>query len=418
MHAVLQRIVALRQKVSPRSSYATSGAVASTFVVVGADEDVSLEWGDGLLQTGEFDKFVYVSGALDAVRADKDVRGNVLVFVNPTLEEVHLAGRLIDQRKTNLVFMVVVGEGKEGTVAGARALASGGRQVVVDEFPPHEWLATVCVNRGNGNGGSSSSSSSNSSGNGQAALGFNHQPSVQSRQQFRYLWDGAAKAAAGPTAAAQRGIYAAPHGSAALAPAVDAKLRVLQRLADKEMHDKTKWSADVWDNHIATALGVGFDDYAIYNSLRERFTGKSLDDALRLEGHEAAAAEALEEGEEGPEPKEEAAAAAAGPPVLAGAHGGGEEGDNPDGRAQYMVDMTVECLPEALARPGQVIARPGRRAQPSRPGRPNPSHTNPCSTVQTQRNALRLPGPIPAGLRVRRRRHHGAPSPPPAGAPY
>jgi len=363
MKDVLERMVALRRKVSPRSSYATSGAVASTFVVVGADEDVTLEWGDGLLHTGEFDNYDYVAGVMDAPRADKHVRSHVVVFVNPTLDEMDLAGRLVDQRKTNLVFIVLAGEGKEGSVAGARALASGARQVVVDEFPPQTWLTTVCVNRGSSSGssgssGSSSSSSSGSGGNGsssgQTALGFNQQPSVQSRQQFRYLWDAAAKAATSPTAASQRGIYAAHmHGPPALAPAMDAKLRVLQRLADKELHDKSKWSADVWDNHISTALGVGFDDYGIYNSLREKFTGTSLDAALRLDSRDAV--EALEEGEEGPEPE---VPAVAGPVPLAGAGAmGGDEGadsNNPDGRAQYMVDMTVECLPEALARPGQV----------------------------------------------------------------
>jgi hypothetical protein len=364
MKDVLERMVALRRKVSPRSSYATSGAVASTFVVVGADEDVTLEWGDGLLHTGEFDNYDYVAGVMDAPRADKHVRSHVVVFVNPTLDEMDLAGRLVDQRKTNLVFIVLAGEGKEGSVAGARALASGARQVVVDEFPPQTWLTTVCVNRGSSSSGSSGSSSSssgsggNGSSSGQTALGFNQQPSVQSRQQFRYLWDAAAKAATSPTAASQRGIYAAHmHGPPALAPAMDAKLRVLQRLADKELHDKSKWSADVWDNHISTALGVGFDDYGIYNSLREKFTGTSLDAALRLDSRDAV--EALEEGEEGPEPE---VPAVAGPVPLAGAGAmGGDEGadsNNPDGRAQYMVDMTVECLPEALARPGQVTGLP------------------------------------------------------------
>lgn len=99
--------------------------------------------------------------------------------------------------------------------------------------------------------------------------------------------------------------------------------RVLQRLADKSLLDGvTKYSKDKWESLIRNLLQKGGDDYAVYSLLREYYIGKNLEDSLKIQ------IPSLEEGRKC---------------VLKNEHENDNEGE--DGRANYMVEMTLECLP-------------------------------------------------------------------------
>lgn len=331
MEEVVNRIAVVRQKVSPRTSYATSGMAASTVLVAGGKcADTSrCAIGDGLLTTGEFEKYGGMKGATD-------VDGHVVVFVDPDSLGLDLVKEIMVLRKTNLVFVALI-----SASAASASASAGGKDVmskaavtdslsllaqvtvVVDEFPlSGTTLITVYSNSNASSSNSTSSSSSSRSADNDAqsrSIGFNGQPSVQSRQQFKYLWEGATRPQP-PQQQQQQHHSAGP----VLSPAQDAKLRVLQRLADKELFDKSKWTIEKWDATVSAGLARGLDDFGIYSMLRVYYTGKSLEEALRID--------------------------------LDGAGKGEvevEEEENPDGRANYMVDMTLECVPEEL-RSGQI----------------------------------------------------------------
>ena len=90
---------------------------------------------------------------------------------------------------------------------------------------------------------------------------------------------------------------------------------------------------------VAAGLARGLDDFGIYSMLRVHYTGKSLEDALRIDLNQGSGAEA-ESAVEGAKGEHKTDV--------------GEEEENPDGRANYMVDMTVECVPEGLMRAGHI----------------------------------------------------------------
>ena len=113
-------------------------------------------------------------------------------------------------------------------------------------------------------------------------------------------------------------------------------LRVLQRLADKELLDGSKFSRDKWETIIRNFLQNGGDDFGVYSLLRNYYIGKTLEESLKIEiqslnisGSDKTNCFAKSEGNE-------------------------EKEIGGDGRANFMVDMTIECIPTMTSLKGII----------------------------------------------------------------
>ena len=140
--------------------------------------------------------------------------------------------------------------------------------------------------------------------------GSQGQPAVRSRQQFRFLWSNAFNIGA------EVGIMDC------------GKQRVLQRLADKTSNSGQKWTAAEWDTFVSEALRQGKDDFDIYSLVRHKILGSPLEKDLVIK---------LDE-------RESSTSASTGGEVSKG-DVDEEEGD---GRAGFMVKMTLECVPDDI----------------------------------------------------------------------
>jgi hypothetical protein len=109
--------------------------------------------------------------------------------------------------------------------------------------------------------------------------------------------------------------------------------RVLQRLADKQLLDgTTKFTADKWEGLIRNLIQNGGDDFGVYSLLRKYYTGKTLEESLKIK------ISSLEESNLNNcdmknldcDMKNEAE----------------NEVEAEDGRANHLVNMTVACIPD------------------------------------------------------------------------
>lgn len=102
--------------------------------------------------------------------------------------------------------------------------------------------------------------------------------------------------------------------------------RVLQRLADKQLIDgTTKLSAAKWEELIRNLIQKGGDDFGVYSLLRKYYTGKTLEESLKIK------IASLEESN------------------LMNCNLKKEvenEAEAEDGRATHLVNMTVACIPD------------------------------------------------------------------------
>ena len=58
--------------------------------------------------------------------------------------------------------------------------------------------------------------------------------------------------------------------------------RVLHRLAEKELLNGTKLTKEKWELLIRKLIENGEDDFSVYSLLRKYYIGKSLEDSLRI----------------------------------------------------------------------------------------------------------------------------------------
>ena len=58
--------------------------------------------------------------------------------------------------------------------------------------------------------------------------------------------------------------------------------RVLHRLAEKELLNGTKLTKEKWESSIRKLIENGEDDFSVYSLLRKYYIGKSLEDSLRI----------------------------------------------------------------------------------------------------------------------------------------
>ena len=116
--------------------------------------------------------------------------------------------------------------------------------------------------------------------------------------------------------------------------------RVLHRLAEKEILDGTKFTKEKWELLIRKIIENGGDDFSVYSLLRKNYIGKNLEDSLKInivsmnENEENKNCVVKESNFDGSNTSATTVAATA--------------EIEEDGRANYMADMTIECIPQPL----------------------------------------------------------------------
>lgn len=120
-------------------------------------------------------------------------------------------------------------------------------------------------------------------------------------------------------------------------------LRVLQRLADKELLDGSKFPREKWETIIRNFLQNGGDDFGVYSLLRNYYIGKTLEESLKINiqslnisDNNSGSGSGCFAKSEGNEEKE-------------------KEKEGGDGRANFMVEMTIECIPSVTSSKGNIV---------------------------------------------------------------
>ncbi len=302
MISLCQRICTLRRQVCPRTSYATAGAATSELVVAGSIEgskDKAL-FSENILKLNEFTSLKEVNSVSELSRA---IQGHVAVYLAPSSsaspsiehevdEYIIEFKRLLQEKKSNLIALVVP-LGCYRDSMNSALTDSTKYTVITEEFGSmYKLLIAYCKPD------SVPLSSNNMKGN-------HGQPSVKSRGQFKFLWD-----------SARDGKDTIDFG----------KQRVLQRLSDKAVYNKAnpsvekKLSIPEWDEIIGRMLyQEKLDDFGIYSQLRKLFVGTSLVEDLEITTNASAAASASRTDD--------------------------DEGAGGEGRASYLVSLTVNCIP-------------------------------------------------------------------------
>jgi hypothetical protein len=315
MKSVAERIVSIRQQICPRTSYATSGTASSMAIMIAEQamfqDPATRSLIKELMNTEDFERIE----ERDILRSETnydDIHGHVIISVNCGEDGVNSAMNLMKNKKTNLVFFLVqpslsihIESLKDGNKTNdaekimnmIHKIKDEKTIIVLDNFSINNQkiqLITSHVSL------CAESLQSNVSGSDNTKTihgkGYNNQPSVQSKLQFKYLWS--------------------------LNSPADGKNRILQRLADKELKSGIKYNKEKWESLIQILIDKNCNDFHIYDMLRKNYIGKSLDESLKID------IRSINERIEEREIKVEAV--------------------NEDGRANFLVDMTLQCIPVSM----------------------------------------------------------------------
>lgn len=233
--ALVEHIVSMRRRVCPRTSYATSGTAASVAYILtttqrtGAAQLIS----QGLKTSGEFDTVVVHDRLSDLARS---VNGNVILLYGCITPEAQQTVQSIFEN-SKLKLAVLVWFTEETGISIDAAMMGRFEQ---RELNCEKYHIVSCYNYKKLVADS--------------LVGFNGQPSVQSRAQYKYLWGN-------NSAHAEQG-----------------KERVLQRLADKTLYGSanTKLTVQQWDGLVQQCIANNVDDYGIYDMIRQKVLGSTL----------------------------------------------------------------------------------------------------------------------------------------------
>lgn len=307
-------ICTVRNKVCPRSSYQVGGTVASSLFVFPCSnhEEMLTFWNSNIwpavLAAKEFEQQYSYTTTAKLVEA---LSGHVVIILGDAEES--LQAEILQQLttgKTNLCFQLrqhqatamQVDDDNNEDINSPIARKVSNRLQHSEHIFEHLhlelkiwYMRTLKTIR----------TAQTTTGGTSISLGFNGQPSVASRRQFLYLWN-MLQSSSTTTAEEEAAIE-------------EGKLRVLQRLATKDLLYNRKLSAEEWNEHIEKALKESKNDTGIYSLIREQTLAKTLKDSL----NEVVVVKAKD------------ATSSAGP----------TEDDNEGDRSSVLVDMTMECLP-------------------------------------------------------------------------
>lgn len=307
------QIVQLRQQICPRTSYASAGSAASTiffFTHSNSSSSTSTTTTEfmntiekEILSTKEFEHILYFNILEELIMK---LQGNVILVIEPPtpLRLSDWQGLLL-QRKTKLILFLTSSV-SSNEIHNLEKITSANHLSLSKTQHDHHWLLAVYLSQESIALLNQSSSSSSAS-----LKAFNGQPSVQSKQQFKYLWE-----------------------NNALDGRAEAKERVLQRLADRETYEKKKHPKAFWNSLITTDLTQNKDDWQIYSHLRHVFLGHTLEEDLQR-----STTIPCPGGECDHKHNKEAEET---------------EGKGEEGRASHLVDLTISTLPRHLMEKGRI----------------------------------------------------------------
>ena len=126
-------------------------------------------------------------------------------------------------------------------------------------------------------------------------------------------------------------------------------LRVLQRLADKELLDGSKFPREKWESIIRNFLQKGGDDFGVYSLLRNYYIGKTLEESLKIniqslninDNNSSCSSGCFAKSESNEEKENEKEKE--------------KEKEGGEGRANFMVEMTIECIPSVTSSKGSTV---------------------------------------------------------------
>jgi ubiquinone/menaquinone biosynthesis C-methylase UbiE len=305
MNKLSDKIALTRRRVCPRTSYATSGYAASTlFSFVVGDTSVEAQQivnrlEEELVNVKEFDQ---VESFHAWNRLTERISGHVILCFVLSLE-------LLQEVALNLISMLKQDSNKLFFILIPKFVVNGGNIVSIlesykTEFKIEESVyeegTLLAVHKNNTFNRSLLNKKINYCA---LPIGFNGQPAVNSRCQFRYLWGLL------PRFNDRKDFPTNEERE----EQTENKARVLQRLADHECFDRSKRPVAYWDKLITDILQTpAGDDWMIYNALREQFMGHTIEHDI----------------EHPPKPTKSA--------------------DEEDGRVDFLVKCIWECLPTDL----------------------------------------------------------------------
>ena len=272
MNNLCERVASIRKQICPRTSYATSGSMATQLNVLlleGLDlslKELEGEFKECLVQTKEFETLLKVScksGAAIMKDVPKDHVSLLLLPKNtPQLSEeiLQFVESLARTRTVPLLFVLVEIEidseqkGKEGASARSTAEKESYLSPVVKDSLKNRGVGCSCNSYDKhrlmsfyANSQVSLLADSLEANKHKNPKGHNGQPAVHTRSQFKYLWDNYAKRI-------QNG----------RGPRDCGKTRVLQRLADRDTYLGRKLDRSEWEAIVTDVLTGGGDDFAVY----------------------------------------------------------------------------------------------------------------------------------------------------------
>lgn len=348
MHSSIGDYIArVRNAVCPRTAYATAGGAAKECRLYclenapGIAATVSASWNEQikslkecLIITKEFHTIVENSVPCNASNYTIESKGNVTIIMIPlTAIEESGGAEVVIMEKARILLStqqspLIIAIFEQGAQRDIRLPTNDGNIThCVEVLHGYKIVAMFA---------SSSCDSMSSIGDhaAQSSLGSKGQPSVQSRRQFAYLWEIWQNNADEKVITVDSG-----------------KERVLQRLADRTITaqcgagaegavpvgseqsgkaDDRKLSAAEWDKIVKACLESGMDDFGVYNAVRLHTLGRTLQQDLEI-----VLTETLDEPPDSHDAQAEAAPAR--------------------GRANFMVTMTLQCIPDRSKRPIKTV---------------------------------------------------------------
>ena len=338
---VADYICLMRQQICPKTSYATSGSAAKLLYVFENLRPSSVPLVNGIRSMlaisnttpggylkSEFDssEILNLTEFSSAAGSINGINGHVIVFLNLCSDDSHsldfgISGSLdlLTRKRSKLAIFISV-ESSDSSIPVARKnsmetliakkliegkynnVTSNSHTInivdAIENYTLNIEIRSLHIATGTLDRKSITDPSSLN------MLGFNKQPAVCSRKQFKYLKQMNS----------------------------DGWQRVLQRLAEKELHGKSaKFSTVQWDDIISKLLLDPLaNDYTVYSTIRRYVLGSSLDEDLQITASHSNSG---------------ASDSAAKETKNSDSSGGG------DGRASFLVGLTVENIPPHLYPP-------------------------------------------------------------------
>lgn len=316
-------IVILRNKFSPKTSYISGGKAATELYIINyhsKTDDYFLEQKDDIeyllksvIKSGEFNNYVEYKNASNIIK------GNICIFIiyDDNYKNIQKLEQDIKDglKKTTLCFVLLSKNIHDSSIITYLSDYFNKNKSLLPSFVIKSEKDFIPLT--NDSWILFSLYSNSIQENKENVISFNGQPSVQSKEQFKYIWDIDNNEVGVKTIKRNKDNNIS-----------DIKTRLLQRLITKDIKNKETrrfMSTSDWDSLINSFIKRKKDDLYIYNYIHKLIYGKNLNEQdnrlFKLSNNMDA------------------------------------DTTDADGRANFMVKMIIECIPkfEKINTPSQKI---------------------------------------------------------------